>query len=233
MKKKEVVRLYNFSDADLLVDADALKGFVERDATQFLTRNVQATTLDAYQALMNDVRNQPTDREIQGPSIRATEIKDSTLDSAKEAMRDIREIAKAVYHEKGLYNSFGFDDMDDLSDNKLFFLIGRVHRVATELQAELADEGLSQDMLDNLDALDDELLANLRAQRNAIALRDIATQRRIIILNRLYTEYARLSEIGKRLFFNNDEARYNDYTMYERRTHDANDGPDAPPAPSA
>ena len=233
MKQKEVVRAYGFSDADLRVDSGQLKQFVERDATEFATRNEGQATLDAYQVLLDTVETQKTDKELQGPAIAATAFKNQMVEETKTKLRNIRSIAKSVYGEKGLYNSFGFDDMDELSDNKLYYLVLRVYRVGVELLPQMSGKGLSSGLLADLEAQGIKILQSLSAQVNAVAVRDVATQQRIINLNALYTEYARLSNLGKDLFLESDEARYNDYTIFETRSHTDNPtgepNPDTPP----
>ena len=136
-------------------------------------------------------------------------------------MRTVRGIAQAVYGTTGLYNSFGFTDMDGLDDAHLHPLAKRVVRVSTTLLGDMKPKGLTQAIIDSVETSDINFDKALDDQKAAEETRDIATQQRVILGNNLFAEYSRLMNTGKAIFEDTDEAKYNDYVM--------NDNP--PPAP--
>jgi hypothetical protein len=77
-------------------------------------------------------------------------------------------------------------------------------------------------------ALDDKI-DDMRQAENT---RDLATQDRIKAGNALYKEIVKLCNIGKDLYAKTDEAKYNDYVLYNNATGGEGEDP-APPAPPA
>ena len=87
-------------------------------------------------------------------------------------------------------------------------------KVAGDYLSDLSAQGLTQAMIDSLDAeaqsMEDEM--NNIAEREAI--RDIKTQERVDKGNELYDFVASYCEIGKIIWQDVDEAKYNDYVIY-------------------
>ena len=138
-------------------------------------------------------------------------------------IRPIRNMAELQYKNGGKYKTFGFDGMDKMDDNNLYRLALRVVRVGTKLLPELQAQGLTATLLTSLA---DEATAchnAIDAQDNAIEDRDLATQERVGLGNALYAILVQLASIGKSLFEDNDEARYNDYVLYDE--HNQSDMP--------
>lgn len=228
MPMKEAVRTYHFDDAKLSTEASRIKSNAERDNKEFLTRKVDNTNLADLQTAIDDFTNYPTDEELQGDVTESTAAKDAIANNLRMMMRPIRNMADMQYGTGGKYKTFGFGGMDKLDDNNLYRQALRVVRVGTKLLSELAAQGLTEEMLT---ALSDEAAAFHKAmetQEDKIEDRDIATQERVLLGNALYERIVKLASVGKSLFEDNDEARYNDYVLYDEHTGD--DEP-LPPTP--
>lgn len=228
MPMKEAVRTYNFEDAKLSTEASRIKSNAERDDKEFLTRKVGHTNLTDLQTAIDDFNNYPTDEELQGDVTESTAAKDAISNNLRVMMRPIRNMAEMQYSTGGKYKTFGFGGMDKLDDNNLYRLALHVVRVGTKLLSELAAQGLSEEILT---ALSDEAAAFHKAmetQEDKIEDRDIATQERVLLGNALYERVVKLASVGKSLFKDKDEARYNDYVLYDE--HKSGDEP-LPPTP--
>ncbi len=156
----------------------------------------------------------------------ATNAKNTIADNIRIAVRPIRNMAETAYGTTGKYNTFGFDGLSELTDNDLYRLTRRVIRVGTKLLAELAAQGLTAAILTALGVLATDLDTAIDAIEDAIENRDLETQDRIIKGNVLWAEMSRLASIGRSLFEDTDEARYNDYVLIGGSTPKT-----APPVP--
>lgn len=227
MPKSETTRTYIFADADLKQKADALAQTIDRDMAQFATRNITKVHLTNFRNLIDDFDNCSTDEELLGMVSVATERKDAAAAVLRPQLRTIRNTAETAYGGSGMYNLFGFGPIADAPDNDLCQLAKRVHRVATRLLPELAVQGLTQAQLDTLQSGYKELDALLDKCAEAEEERDIEAQGRITKGNTLYAEMVRLAGIGKSLFEDTDEARYNDYVLIGAHSSPAKPADDA------
>jgi hypothetical protein len=217
MSKLNETRLYSMADANLKQLADDLENTIERDATDFATRNIGTPQLTAYEALIADFDATTTDVELKGAVSATVALKDATAENIKTAVRTVRSMAEQAYSTKGLYKTFGFEEMGRLSDNDLYRMARRVVRTATKRQADLAGQGFTPAQLTGLATLATQLDDQLDNIHDAETERDVETQGRVQKGNKLYKEVMRLASIGKSLFADTDEARYNDYVMLEKR----------------
>ena len=216
VKKKEVTRDYTLSDADLAQLGDKAVELIERDAAELATygignddKNFIANTTEAF-------KNYPTDEELEGEVSEKTEEKDEAADVVKVDVRSIMVRVSNGFGEKSAkYRKFGTKGMDELDDNDLHRLGSRVVRVATGYLAELAEEGLTQDIIDSLEAKNEVFDDAIDAKDEAVRERDISTEDRIELGNSLYGKIVKVFNAGKNYWVNKDEAKYNDYVIYE------------------
>jgi len=231
MSKKMEKRSYNLADGNLKQMADGLKTSIVRDATEFETRNIKTPQIAAYQVLIDSFDETTTDEELKGLVTDAAEIKDGLAASIRKAIRTIRNMAEQAYNSKGKFSTFGFGDMGNMTHEDLYRLSRRVLRVAGKLTADLAKQGLTTTMLTDLGALATAFDKAIDDVEEAIENRDLETQDRIIKGNALYAEMVRLASIGKSLFEDENEAKYNDYVLIgSAASTDSGTTPTPPPA---
>ncbi len=210
---KPLTRIYHMSDADLIQRTDAIAGFAVRDATAFLSRNVDAARISALQAARDDFDAFPTDEELAGAVTVAVSIKKAARKQLEDAVDTIRGMADQAFEGQNLYSTFRFEGFSELEDNDVLRAAKRIHRVADKLTAQLTPEGLTPGHMASLQGFITALDLALDGVDTAVADRDIETQRRIGLGNALYTNLSRIGAIGRNLFENTDEARYNDYVL--------------------
>src|SRR4051812_27237481 len=112
MPKAETTRNYPFSDGDLKQKCDEVKTSVTRDADDFATRGVTTGVLDDFQDSIGLFDDFPTDEELEGVVMEATENKLTRATDLRKQVRTVRGIAADTFGEKGKYRSFGFEGMD-------------------------------------------------------------------------------------------------------------------------
>jgi len=229
MAQQVAKRMYRMTDADLKQTADALKNRIKRDLTDFASRNITETSLETLHELNEAFDVSSTDKEMLGFKMKATEEKDVVAEAVRLAIRPIRHMAELAYKGKGLYHVFGFEDMATLGDSDLCLLGKRVTRVATRLKVDLVPRGLADAQLVGLANICQQLDTAIDKSAAEIELRDIETQERVNRGNALYEEVMRLASIGKSIYADKDEARYNDYVLIGSRGSEQNGNSALPP----
>jgi hypothetical protein len=211
-------------DDTLWQKADALAASMQRDIADFTIRRVDAARISEVTSIVTDFKNHPTDQELLGLVSTATEIKDATALELRKKISTVRNIAATKYGENGKFRTFDFGPLSDLPDTDLYRTARRVVRVGTSFLADLASEGLTAAMLTEITTLATSLDSNIDAMEATIENRDIKTQERVIIGNKLWNTMVKYANVGKSIYEFTDEARYNDYVLID-------EAPDAPPTP--
>lgn len=204
------------SDADLAQLGDKAVDLIERDAAELLAYGIDNEDSSFIAEQTQLFKDFPTDEELEGEVSTKTELKDAAADEVKVAVRSIMVRAKNKYGDQsGKYRKFGTKGMDDLDDNNLHRLGKRVVRVATEFLEELEEEGLTQDIIDDLAAKNALFDDGIDDKDEAVRERDISTEDRIELGNLLYEKIVKVFDSGKDYWVNKDEAKYNDYVIYD------------------
>ena len=211
---KPILRIYNFSDAELKQKADSVVISMTREAAEFATRGVTAPMTTSFGTLSDNFGRMDTDEQWIGNVTAATQAKDALAESLKSKIRVIRNMAEIKWTNKGgKYRAYGFENMDGLSDDKLVRLGRRVITVATDQQADLASEGFVAGTITALTTSVNDFDTAVDTKNNTEKDRDIAQQARVEAGNVLYGFLDKYCSIGK-TFNADDPARYNDYVIY-------------------
>ncbi|MEI8203223.1 MAG: hypothetical protein WCH34_09445 [Bacteroidota bacterium] len=210
-------RLYRASDGTLIRRSFALKIFVERDATEFLTRNVTSDTLTAFGLKISDFNAIPLDSMYRGLVSQATLTKNTNRREVLKELGSIRTMAINRWTENSpFYAIYRFKGMSELNDIDLFRLTNTAVVIAT---AQLLDpdgistQGLTSAMLTALTNKNNDFMHSITALDAAEATRKLKTHERFTKGNILFKEFVRLSNFGKELFHGVDNSKYEDYLI--------------------
>lgn len=215
MASAPIKRDYNLTDAELCQFTSNLVNDMTRDITDFGDYGVDSTDVTALETLGNAFEIYPSDEMYEGEVIIATDVKNNIRLNVITSIRNLSMRVEIKWGEQsGQYKRLGIKGMYNMSDIKLLYTARRVHSVLTEYLSDLADEGLTQLMLDDFDDLNESFETAMNTQHDKINARDIATDERIKKGNELYSFVVKYCEIGKRIWFNVDSAKYNDYVIY-------------------
>ncbi|MFT6147486.1 MAG: hypothetical protein ACJAUH_000163 [Saprospiraceae bacterium] len=105
--------------------------------------------------------------------------------------------------------------MGDMSDAQLLFCGRRVIRVGNQMLPFLSDAGLSEETLKKVA---DTVLGfenSIHIQKDKVSDRDIMVERRTELGNNLYEELIVLCNIGKDIWIDKDNVKYEQYVIYE------------------
>ena len=215
MKKQIVTRDYKFSDGFLKQKCDTVATSVTRDQTEFTPRGIVAADVTAFETQSENFGLLATDEELLGEVSTATEIKDTAAELVRVKVRTVRTMAENKWGEgSARYRTYDFKDMSELPDEDLVRLGRRVIRVGNNQLTDLATEGLDAAFLTALDGLVVSFDKEIDDQSDSVEDRDIATEDRIENGNALYKVLVRFCNTGKDIWINRDEAKYNDYVIY-------------------
>lgn len=202
------------SDAKLKQVGDHMVDLMERDSTDFATRNIGAAECDALTAMLADFfDNVSMDEEELGNRIVATERRNELAEQLRVAIRVIRSIVESRYGLGGTYRRFGFGVLDKFTDDALYRLARRIVRLGTELLPELSARGLTTAMLQEMAGLAQAFDDAIEKVQEETADRFIAAEERIRKGNAIWTKVSEYASIGKSLFVDTDYARYRHYVL--------------------
>lgn len=229
MKKKEVVRDYKFSDAKLVITTKEKIAFIRRDKIEFEGYGITIELVDELEALANAFSDSATDVEFVEAQVEVTTAKDVIADKLREAIRTVMSRVVLKYEvQTAKYKKFGTETLSRQSDAQLILIAGRVFRVGTEMLAELAANGLTAAMLNNIKSLRDDLEHEIISMNLKIADRDIEQESRVEAGNVIYAILMKYTATGQSIWATSNVAKYNDYVVYNTPTGEAPDVPTPP-----
>lgn len=218
MKKEETVFLPNMSYGSLaqLVDDGINLGL--RDIVELDKFGIDDEFINTLKEENIAFKNFPTDEELKGLSIKKTAEKDELRAIVHKGISDIMIRIKNKYGMSSPdYNRFGTSGLYSKSDSDFVRSSRRVTRLSVEYLVSLHSKGLRQAEIDNLDEKINLLDSSIDIKEQAVKDRDTATQRRATMANDLYKLVNELFDYGKQVFYDSDEAKYNDYVIYSNQ----------------
>jgi len=145
------------------------------------------------------------------------EERDKIINDLHVILRSMAMRAELKWGKKSpKYKWLGVSDLKNISIETFAARARTIHTFMSENLAELASEGLTQAMLDNLDAKILELIAAINLALDKENIRQEKTKERIILSNQIYKLVKKYCDIGKLSWINTNEAKYNDYLIYKR-----------------
>ncbi len=190
--------------------------FLKRDIDHFIKYRYSIEEADALKLKIDAFTNIRTDEEFEGTLMIATEKKNKESGVIQD---HIREMMLSVGNKFGKgsahYKRFRASALSGLTDERLVRTAKRVGRVATLSLDDLAPSGLTITDIEALEQLIEKFEKSLEMQDDAISEREIGTLLRIDESNAIYKKIAKFCETGKGIWKNSNEAKYNDYIIYD------------------
>lgn len=210
---------YRMSNADLVLLKDKTVMLIGRDGSilsGYGIDNATTTFLDEKTAELMAI---PSDVYLKGQVSVATQSRNESGDKVRVYIRDVMLRPKLKYGEHSAeYRSFGVAGMDKLDPIHLYFCACNVIQVAGTYLSDLTDVGLTQDIIDGLQTLNNTFHQQIIDKMKAVGVRDLYTEKRINTANLLYNRIVQICEVGKTYWYDKSEASYNDYVIYNTPT---------------
>ncbi|MCY0977610.1 hypothetical protein PGH12_18220 [Chryseobacterium wangxinyae] len=216
MKKEQVTRDFKLADSVLKQKADELIALIDRDSTEFTDRGYNAAKKTELTAARDTAESFPSDEQLEAIKMDLTEQKDAARKALEKSMRSIFKMAENVF---GLYSAkykeFGNAGISQLSDAEVVRIAKMMSVTVEKYLPQLADEGLTFDKINTLITQREALDVAIDAQAQGVSDRDVAAEGRIEALNKLYQLLTKYAGTGKDIFYETNEAKYNDYIIYD------------------
>ncbi|MCD9853488.1 hypothetical protein LUD75_02135 [Epilithonimonas sp. JDS] len=211
-----MAREFKLADAFLKQKADEFINLIDRDIVEFTDRGYNPTKKTEFTNARDAVDNFPSDEQLEAIKIEFTAQKDAARNALAKTMRTILNMAQNVFgFASAKYKEFGGSDLSRQSDAELVRNARIMTVTADKYLTELASEGLTADKITTLSNQRDILDIAIDAQAKGISDRDVATENRVETLNILYRLVMKYAGIGQDIFYETDEAKYNDYVIYD------------------
>lgn len=216
MAIQSIKRKYSFSDGTLAELGDALIEAAERDLTEMTTYGYDQTRLDTIKDKIAAFKIFPPDEYYTGRMMEATAAKNLSIDVMSNISEGIvRRATNKFGKDTPKVKGFGWTgyitktDADKMVVNRLVFKMG------TDNQPDLASEGLTVAVLNDLELKITDSDDAITLKRKRVSERDVAVNERITFGNELYAGLVKLADTGKHIWEDTDESKYNDYVIYE------------------
>ncbi len=227
MKKKAAKFNFGIQIGNFLAFVRSKLSLMRRDIVEFEKHGITEDNLTEVETMASDFEKLSSDEEMLGKQVLATQEQGAQAEKVREAIREITNRALRHFGDtSGKYKQFGNMNLSHLEGGNLGYAGSRVSKVATGFLTELQPTGLTQAMITNLDTQVKAYYNKLHAQDDAIADRDVAAAERAEKANTIYRIVAKYCETGKNIWVSINEAKYNDYVIYDTPSG----GPEAPAA---
>ena len=214
---EELQRDYNMTDSELCMFVSNLVQTMTRDATEFAVKGVTAPDITALETLGNAFETFPPDSYYQADVSLAVDNKNNTREDLEVKVRDIVQCSIIKWGEGSpQYKKFGAQKMTLMGDMKFLTMCRQVVKTATDYLTDLTPVGLTQAMIDAVDTGSQTFEDNMNSVKDAVETRDIKTGERIADGNELYSFVVKYCTIGKIIWDDVDESKYNDYIIYPK-----------------
>ena len=205
--KLSVEDLVNVTDLGLI--------HIRRDQEMMASDGVTAKAIDDLEADNELLKETPTDEELQSELSEKTRSKNETAELLREPIRSIKVRAiKTFGSNSPEMKGFGAANLSQLSDNGLIRAGRSVLRMCKKKFAKLAEKGLTQQMLDDLDVLIKKFDALIDEVAEAEETHREATAQRNQLATKVYNALMEMFDYGKDYWKGKDEIKYNEYVMF-------------------
>jgi hypothetical protein len=204
---------FNMSFAELEKTANNIIASVTRDAKEFADFDITAKDI---QMLLDVFVTVPTDEELKKEQVEATQGKKNVEDTIRQTITTIElHVINKFSNKSSQWRRLGIHNLSKTTDYELKRLAERVIRVSPTLMPEFAKTGKWEfEILSLQTEVNDFVIAD-KAQHDAIVNRGLKTEDRNDAANALYHRIVNVCEIGKKIWKDMSETKYNDYVIYD------------------
>jgi hypothetical protein len=211
---------YSFSNDYLMFKVGDVVGYMNRDVTEFTARNITQTDIDDFEAQGNAFEDMLPDSYYQSLITIEVEAKNTARDNCQKQARKIAGYVEQAYGDKsGQYKSLNYGKLYGSKDRSFITGARLVARAAENLLASVSTYGLTQQMIDDLIAEAQIMEDKVHMINQRESERDIQTHDRIIAGNALYAKLVQYCTVGKAIWEDVNEAKYNDYIINPSVNH--------------
>jgi len=227
----DVNREFAMSYADLIEVCDNFHSCITRDAAEMSVYGVTPLATAAFKTKINEFLAFPTDAILTYDMMSATQHRNTLANNLRIMARTFGVRAKIAFADNtGRYERFVLEDLSRATDGNLLVFCEMVAHEAAKYLVEFEPLGMSQQTIDDFVTATNEFRLAMIAQDDAVMLRDETANLRMKKANELYKLLVNYSNMGKNIWYEVNEALYNDYIIYDYTGSNSTGGVSAVPA---
>lgn len=216
---------FSMTFGDLNQLADKLIRFARRDMMELMPFGITAAWIDDLEAKNAAAKDFPSDEESVGDQKFATDAKDAAREKLHHLLTMVMVHVKACFGlDSTAYERFGTKAIGESTDSDFARKAGKVRRNLILHMPALTQVGLTPMLFADFTAAVDAFDNAIDDKEDAVSKRDRETQERAMISNEVYAQIIILTDYAKAYFYSRDEARYNDYVIYDTPAAPKNKG---------
>jgi hypothetical protein len=218
-KKDKLITDFRFPYSKLKQLGDSTLLLIDRDIEEFTERGFTVSKRTAFKTTIDDFAAFATDEQLSAIQTDATATKDNERKKLEKQMRTFFLIAKIVFGESsGAYREFGNADISHQTDAELVRNARMTVAAATKYLDNLTTEGITEEKVTALEETASHFDDLIDLKTQAVHNRDLSTEQRITLANKVYALIVKYSTIGKDIWAEESPAKYNDYVLYNTPT---------------
>jgi hypothetical protein len=198
---KAPVAQYPFSQAALWQRCLDLIPSLDRDATLLKGYGITAGMIAAFKADTKTFGEMDPDTVVQQEGAVVTEEKNADELALETAMQQVLgRVALKDRPTTARYKRLGVEAVTNLSEAELHLAATMLVKQGRKYVAEYKDQGLTGEMLTEIETLDKAFVEGLGERKSAENTRSEATDARIVFANKLYEQLAQLGLTGSTMW---------------------------------
>lgn len=217
MKKHNIVRAYNFSDAHLILKGKEKISFMRRDQSAFAVFGITETVMSELESALTIFSGNTTDIEVRINQTIATQTKNTKAEELRMAIGNVMKCIELAFGANtARYRQFGTKALVRKPDSELLIAAKVLVKAGKMYLQRGAEIGITIAYLDTILVLcrDFELL--LHEQNDKIWERSFLQENRVVQGNAIYTLLIKYTDLGVAIWENTNVAKCNDYIVYDR-----------------
>lgn len=234
-KPEEIIRNYSMADDEMFQFTGIMIGLFEGDKAAFIAYDPDfADPFQAnWEADLEAAEAVPKDEavvdELTGLSAKVEEA----MDKCRHKFQSSKFFIEKAFPKNGpVQNEFGYDDYDKVrqSHPKMTSFMENFHRVAEKYKEKLIAKNYTQEKIDEIKTMHNELKLADQKQEAAKKGRPVLTQDRIIILNKPWDTAVLVHKAANNIF-HDDAAKFAQYALPASETPPEEEPPTDEPTP--
>lgn len=205
----------NMTFADFIVEGGSKAKTFRRDVEKLQEMGITPEVLTAYEQMLSELREIPTDTEMETEKMVAVDEKNKVADEIISKIKKISIAARQVYkNQSSKLNNYNSFDLSSIHERELVVISYQVARQTKENISDFSLYNITEADCDELlskSVLYQEKLFEVNQKSGG---RSHITRMRWEKSAEAYQEMMRICEIGKFIWADISEAHYNDYVIY-------------------
>lgn len=209
----EIVRRYNVSDAEMLSEARNFASQLLKYLNAFTTLDGKRFTSDTiinFSALIAAAEELPTDNVLIDIQANSTRMVTEALEECYEEINFTKYYVKKIFKNNSpVMNQFGYNDLNNVrksSDRMIRFMEDFIG-VIVGYESTLLDAGFPESKKEELISLKERLKSLRDGQKTIKKERPIKTAERVVALNKVWEEMAKVHDAANIIYRDDREMR--------------------------